>query len=80
MIMTEQRTVSPYSQEVVYSRPLLPVEGLDAVLRKAAEAQQGWRQSSLQERQSIVGRWTDEMNALDQDIRTELALQMGRLV
>lgn len=75
-----QHTISPYTQEVVYTRQLCPINDIDVALNKASAAQQAWRKTALEVRQVVVRRWTEEMASRGDEIGRDLALQMGRYI
>jgi acyl-CoA reductase-like NAD-dependent aldehyde dehydrogenase len=75
-----QHTISPYTQGVVYTRQLCSINDIDAALDKASAAQQAWRRTSLEARQDVVRRWTEEMASRGDEIGRDLALQMGRYI
>ncbi len=72
--------VSPIDGSVVAERGLVTAAELESVLRRAREAQAGWRETDLAERARLCGAAVDAMLAMRDEIVPELAWQMGRPV
>lgn len=78
--MSIQQTISPVDGRVYVVRDQATGAQIDAVLTKAAAAQKEWARTPLAERQAIVERFVEAMNAKADEIGEELTWQMGRPV
>lgn len=70
--------ISPVTGAEYARRPLSSDAALDAALTNARAAQRDWAQVPLDERRRLVRRFLGAMEALNPEIATELAWQMGR--
>ncbi len=72
--------VSPVDGSVYASRPIARLAQIEEAVKAAKTAQRDWEQTSVAERARICLAAVDAMNAMVDDIRVELAWQMGRPV
>jgi acyl-CoA reductase-like NAD-dependent aldehyde dehydrogenase len=73
-----QTTISPVDGSVYVERELASPLQIEAVLQRAVEAQQAWKQTSLEERAAICERMVQYMLDHVDEIATEISWQMGR--
>ncbi len=78
--MTSITCISPIDGSVYAERPVDSRDSLAAMLGNAREAQAAWVEAPLDERKRIVAAAIDALEAMNDDIVTELAWQMGRPV
>jgi acyl-CoA reductase-like NAD-dependent aldehyde dehydrogenase len=76
--MSVQRTISPVDGRVVAERPLATPSEMEALLRRAIQAQRRWRSASLTERLAICERFVSLMERSAAELGEELTWQMGR--
>lgn len=74
------RTISPVDGSVYVERERATGPQIEAVLEKAAAAQQGWRRVPLDERAAVCRRMVALMVARADELGAELTWQMGRPV
>jgi acyl-CoA reductase-like NAD-dependent aldehyde dehydrogenase len=78
--MTMIRCVSPVDGTVYAERPALSLDGARAVAGSARKAQKAWAGRPLEERIALVLAGVARLNAMGEEVVTELAWQMGRPV
>lgn len=78
--MSIQKTISPVDGRVYVERQLATAAEIDAMLGRAAAAQKQWARVPIGERQALIGRFLEAMNADADAIGVELTWQMGRPV
>ena len=76
--MTTQRTISPVDGSVYVERTLAAPAQIEAALETARLGQRLWRDVSLPERATILGRFCDAFESHRDAIAEELSWQMGR--
>jgi acyl-CoA reductase-like NAD-dependent aldehyde dehydrogenase len=76
--MTIQRTITPVDQSVYVERELADGAAIQLALERAKAAQLRWRQTPLDERLAVVGRFVDAVVAKKDEIGGEITWQMGR--
>ena len=76
--MAEIVCVSPIDQSVVARRKTASAQEIEAALAEARRAQRGWANVPLAERVAAVLRGVEALGAMNDDIVSELARQMGR--
>jgi acyl-CoA reductase-like NAD-dependent aldehyde dehydrogenase len=72
------RCISPVDGRVYAERPLHDKRQIDAALTRAQQAQRGWRDVPLAQRQAVVLKALDHFLAHADEIGMELTWQMGR--
>ncbi len=72
------QVISPVDGRVVAERTLARPAAVERALQAAADAFAGWRTTPLAERQAVVGRALDWLEAHAAELGRELTLQMGR--
>ncbi|MGD9919832.1 MAG: aldehyde dehydrogenase family protein [Pseudorhodoplanes sp.] len=80
MTLNEVVCISPIDGRELVRRPIMTDAALDRALAAAREAQRHWRRVALSERKAAVLRALDALEAMNSDIVSELAQQMGRPV
>lgn len=73
-------TISPSTNEAILTRNSPSQADLELLPRIATEAFERFRQTTLAERQTIVGRFLDRLAAVEADLAKDLTEQMGRPV
>ncbi|KPM36940.1 hypothetical protein AK830_g9608 [Neonectria ditissima] len=71
-------TISPNTNEAILSRNGASSADLEALPKVATEAFQSFRKTSLKERQGLVRKFLDGLNAKKDQLGEELTAQMGR--
>jgi acyl-CoA reductase-like NAD-dependent aldehyde dehydrogenase len=74
------RIISPVDGSVYAERPIATDGQVSEAVSAARRAQATWRRTPIAERAEVCRRAVDAMNAMADDIVTELAWQMGRPV
>ena len=78
--MSDIVCISPIDGKELVRRPAASDAGIEAALAAARAAEKAWRRLSIQERSAYVLKFLDAMLAMNQEVVTELAQQMGRPV
>ena len=73
-----QTTITPVDGSVYAERELASGAQIEAVLQRAAEAQRGWRETSIAERAALVSGMVDWLVARKDELGSELSWQIGR--
>lgn len=73
-----QTTITPVDGSVYAERELASGAQIEAVLQRAAEAQRGWRETSIAERAALITAMVDGLVARKDELGTELTWQIGR--
>jgi acyl-CoA reductase-like NAD-dependent aldehyde dehydrogenase len=73
-----QTTITPVDGSVYAERELASGAQIEAVLQRAADAQRGWRETSIAERAALVSAMVDWLVARKDELGTELSWQIGR--
>jgi acyl-CoA reductase-like NAD-dependent aldehyde dehydrogenase len=76
--MSEIVCVSPIDGKEVARRETASAQAIEAALENAREAQRNWAKVPLAERIALVLAGVEALGAMNEDIVSELALQMGR--
>jgi len=76
--MITQKTISPVDGSVYVERYQATPDQIDQILTAAAAAQKLWATTTIPERQAVVARFIEAMNANADAIGEELTWQMGR--
>ena len=76
--MTIQRTITPVDQSVYVERELADGASIQQALERARAAQLHWRQTPLDERLAVVGRFVDAVVGKKDEVGSEITWQMGR--
>ncbi len=74
------KCTTPVDGSVYVERPLSSLEDAVSALSRARTAQQAWRQTSVSQRQALLGRAVDAFVADGTEIAREISWQMGRPV
>lgn len=78
--MTQIECISPIDGQVVARRETIDPKKLATVIADAKAAQKEWAAVPLAKRKEYIVRFMKEMQAMNQEIIPELAMQMGRPV
>ena len=70
--------INPYTEETVFTFPMLDAADVDGVVARARVAFEQWRWSPVSERQALCRGFMDAFRANADDIARNLSLQMGR--
>jgi acyl-CoA reductase-like NAD-dependent aldehyde dehydrogenase len=76
--MSEIICVSPIDGREVARRQTASAQAIEATLANAREAQRAWAQVPLKDRVALVLAGVEALGAMNEDVVSELALQMGR--
>src|SRR4051794_26605889 len=77
--MTETvKIISPIDGSVFAVRPYASVVDIEAAIIRAKAARQSWSQTTLNERQAMIGHFVAALVLMNDEIVPELAWQMGR--
>jgi acyl-CoA reductase-like NAD-dependent aldehyde dehydrogenase len=71
-------TISPNTNEPILTRHGISAADLESIPDVATEAFKSWRNTSLKERQEIVGKFLKGLAAEESSLAEELTVQMGR--
>lgn len=74
----ELQVINPFTEETVFSLPLMPASEVDALVGRAREAYRGWRETSIAERVALVHRFIEVFGAMRDDVAAEITAQMGK--
>ncbi|TFK66352.1 succinate semialdehyde dehydrogenase [Pluteus cervinus] len=78
--MATQTTITPHTQQPFVTRVYPSESDLDAIVRKASDAQRRWSKVPLKDRITVGRNFMEEFKKMSDEIPMELTLQMGRPV
>ncbi|GMU92876.1 MAG: succinate-semialdehyde dehydrogenase [Candidatus Hydrogenedentota bacterium] len=78
MSARELSVINPFTEQVEFTLPLLPVREVDAVVSRARNAFREWRSTTIDERVNLCKRFVEQFNAMADDVATNISRQMGK--
>lgn len=78
MSSTELKVVNPYTGEVAFTVPQLPMGEVDAVVARARKAFEDWRFTPMDERLALCKRFVEAFKAMGGQVAADITLQMGK--
>jgi len=76
--MSIQKTITPIDNSVYLERPLSTQNEIDKVIENSKKSFQSWRNTSIEDRITIINKFIDNLIALKPEVSKEICWQIGR--
>ena len=76
--MSIQKTITPIDNSVYLERPLSTEAEIDKVIESSKKSFQSWKNTSIEERITIINKFIDNLIALKPEVSKEICWQIGR--
>ena len=76
--MSIQKTITPIDNSVYLERPLSTEAEIDKVIESSKKSFQSWKNTSLEDRITIINKFIDNLIALKPEVSKEICWQIGR--
>ena len=76
--MSIQKTITPIDNSVYIERPLSTQTEIDNVIENSKKSFQSWKNTSIEDRITIINKFIDNLIALKPEISKEICWQIGR--
>ena len=76
--MSIQKTITPIDNSVYLERPLSTEAEIDKVIESSKKSFQSWKNTSIEDRISIINKFIDNLIALKPEVSKEICWQIGR--
>ena len=76
--MSIQKTITPIDNSVYLERPLSTEAEIDKVIESSKKSFQSWKNTSIEDRITIINKFIDNLIALKPEVSKEICWQIGR--
>jgi acyl-CoA reductase-like NAD-dependent aldehyde dehydrogenase len=76
--MSIQKTITPIDNSVYLERPLSTETEIDKVIENSKKSFQAWKNTSIEDRITIINKFIDNLIALKPEVSKEICWQIGR--
>ena len=76
--MSIQKTITPIDNSVYLERPLSTQNEIDKVIENSKKSFQSWRNTSIEDRITIINKFIDNLIVLKPEVSKEICWQIGR--
>ena len=76
--MSIQKTITPIDNSVYLERPLSTQNEIDKVIENSKKSFKSWRNTSIEDRITIINKFIDNLIALKPEVSKEICWQIGR--
>ena len=76
--MSIQKTITPIDNSVYLERPLSTQTEIDNVIENSKKSFQSWKNTSIEDRITIINKFIDNLIALKPEVSKEICWQIGR--
>ena len=76
--MSIQKTITPIDNSVYLERPLSTQTEIDKVIENSKKSFQSWKNTSIEDRITIINKFIDNLIALKPEVSKEICWQIGR--
>ena len=76
--MSIQKTITPIDNSVYLERPLSTEAEIDKVIESSKKSFQSWKNTSIEDRITIINKFIDNLIALKHEVSKEICWQIGR--
>ena len=76
--MSIQKTITPIDNSVYIERPLSTQTEIDNVIENSKKSFQSWKNTSIEDRITIINKFIDNLIALKPEVSKEICWQIGR--
>ena len=76
--MSIQKTITPIDNSVYLERPLSTETEIDRVIESSKKSFQSWKNTSIEDRITIINKFIDNLIALKPEVSKEICWQIGR--
>ena len=76
--MSIQKTITPVDNSVYIERPLSTQTEIDNVIENSKKSFQSWKNTSIEDRITIINKFIDNLIALKPEVSKEICWQIGR--
>ena len=76
--MSIQKTITPIDNSVYLERPLSTQNEIDDVIENSKKSFQSWKNTSIEDRITIINKFIDNLIALKPEVSKEICWQIGR--
>ena len=76
--MSIQKTITPIDNSVYLERPLSTETEIDKVIESSKKSFQSWKNTSIEDRITIINKFIDNLIALKPEVSKEICWQIGR--
>ena len=76
--MSIQKTITPIDNSVYLERPLSTQTDIDNVIQNSKKSFQSWKNTSIEDRITIINKFIDNLIALKPEVSKEICWQIGR--
>ena len=76
--MSIQKTITPIDNSVYLERPLSTQNEIDNVIENSKKSFQSWKNTSIEDRITIINKFIDNLIALKPEVSKEICWQIGR--
>ena len=76
--MSIQKTITPIDNSVYLERPLSTETEVDKVIESSKKSFQSWKNTSIEDRITIINKFIDNLIALKPEVSKEICWQIGR--